>query len=272
MQLHQRSTVAAAPYPGVGDEVLRTEQHGSRQARRYPCRTRRTRSRSARRHRRMNAAHTPRAPPTIARRPCAVSRRALVQAMRFRAVRSMRATGRRSRGRAVRPASAACRSTHAARSDAMAGRSRGPSSVTWSPCRCAYARCFMQLEVRCRMHRHVHRARALAPDAQRDQLRHGAARHECAGRLAQERGDPRLERLDQIALAIAIGGMTVDPAPFADPEQLVSGRLHRVARDVQGAGEAQRLLRQSVTESASARAAARPGRRCVRCGYASRRR
>ena len=54
------------------------------------------------------------------------------------------------------------------------------------------------------MEGHCAAAAAIAPDAQRDLLRHGAAGHEHRGLLAQQLGDPGLQPLDPLTGAVDV--------------------------------------------------------------------
>ncbi len=100
----------------------------------------------------------------------------------------------------------------------------------------------VQLEVRRRVHGDSTDPCPLAPDAKRDKLRHGAARHENRRSLAQHRGDLALECLDQLALAVPIGIPAMFLAPLPDACQLGTRRLHSVTRYVNRTASAQGLL------------------------------
>src|ERR1700686_4522998 len=107
----------------------------------------------------------------------------------------------------------------------------------------------VQLEVRRRVHGDPPDPRSLAPDTQRDELRHGAARHENRRGFAQHRGDLALESLDQLALAVPVGmpAALLPPLPYSC--QLCPRRLHSVTRYVNRTASAQRLLRLRVERS-----------------------
>ena len=100
----------------------------------------------------------------------------------------------------------------------------------------------VQLEVRRRVHGDPPDPRPFAPDPQRDELRHGAARHENRRGFAHHGGDLALESLDQLALAVAVGMPAVFLAPLPDTCQLRPRRLHSVTRYVSRTASAQRLL------------------------------
>ena len=100
----------------------------------------------------------------------------------------------------------------------------------------------MELEMRRRVHRDAEMTGALAPDAQRDQLRHRAAHHECRCRLTQKRGNLCLERFDQFAVGVAIGMPSLRVAPFGDARELGARRLRGMAGNVQRTAAPQRLL------------------------------
>lgn len=67
-----------------------------------------------------------------------------------------------------------------------------------------------------------------AMDAQRDLLRHRAARHEDRVFFAQQFSDVALEGLEQLAAAVAVGKFML-PGRLGDFEQLLAQRLRRVA-------------------------------------------
>src|SRR6202171_443411 len=99
----------------------------------------------------------------------------------------------------------------------------------------------VQLQVRRGAHGDPPHTRPLAPDAQRDELRHGAARHEHRRGFAQHRGDLALERVDQFALAVAVGLPAMFLAPLPDACQLGARRGCSVTQYVNRTASAQDL-------------------------------
>jgi hypothetical protein len=82
----------------------------------------------------------------------------------------------------------------------------------------------------------------LGGDAQRDLLRHRAARHEHRGILPQQCGNPGLERADQRAVPVAIGVPAMLATPFADLRQLLARGALAMTADDDPAAPAQRVL------------------------------
>ena len=70
------------------------------------------------------------------------------------------------------------------------------------------------------MHAEAVYASGLGPDSHCGELGHDAARHECGGRLAEQRGDLLLERSDQRALAVKIVLDRIRVAPVGHAAEL----------------------------------------------------
>ena len=139
-------------------------------------------SRTARRSRHACAARRLRALPTGGRRPCACGCRASARVPRARRAPPTPAAGRRSRAPAARPAARRGAPAHAARSAAQRGalaRRRAASRRAAARARRRATRAARGATSHAsRTMRHASLAR---PDAQRDLLRHRAARHEHRG-------------------------------------------------------------------------------------------